>query len=227
MTSSEPASATARSAIGHRPLKSADDQSRRVDAHRDRLAGREGAVAVAQQDRHRVVHGIGDGQVEPTVIVEVGGDHCDLRRVRRAIWSGWPEGAAALVEQDGDAAGLVGRHGDIEPAVAAEVGDSQIVRLRPARKRDRREERAVAAAQEQREIVAADVARDDVELAVAIEVGQNDGIRRVADGVCPAVAESAVAIAQQDRDVRGVLRVGVGDDQVGNAVAGEVTDRQP
>ena len=48
-----------------------------------------------------------------------------------------------------------------------------------------------------------------------------------ADGDGLAGAEGAVAVAHQDRDVRGAGRAGVGDDQVGDAVAVEVADRQP
>ena len=69
--------------------------------------------------------GIGDGHVEPAVVVEVGGDRRDLRRGGGDLLGG-TERPAAQVEQHGDVAGLVVGHGDIGLAVAVEVGDGQV-----------------------------------------------------------------------------------------------------
>ncbi len=93
----------------------------------------EGPVAVAQQDRDGALQGVGDGEVEPAVVGEVGADHGDLRRAGgdRLGESRTPlhRGSAGRVTP----AGLVVRHGDIGPAVAVKVGDGQRVGLRVRR----------------------------------------------------------------------------------------------
>ena len=167
--------------------------------------GREGAVAVAQQHRHRVVAGVGDGQVEAAITGEIPGRDPDRVRPDR-IGDLGREGAVAVTQQHRHHAGAIRvreGEGEVEVAVAGEIPGHALLRVRRGRT-----------------------------LCLRPEWGPRHRLFRQSDQVVDLGREGAVPIAQQYRHrgaVNGFARRGAidgcvpaGDGQIGPPVAIEV-----
>ena len=125
-TSSPYESVTARSGWPS-PLIVADRHARRTRARRDLNRGLEGAVAVAQQDRHVVRTQVGGDDVLYSVAGQVGGRHEDwivsYRQRDRGL-----KGAVAGAHVDQDLIDVEVRHDEVGDLVAGEVGDGDGIR---------------------------------------------------------------------------------------------------
>ena len=100
-------------------------------------------------------------------------------------WGSWsaPESAAAIAQEDAYRASVAVGDGQVELAVAVEVGDGQGVGPVAARgERGSGPERAIAVAQKDAHRSAAVVGHGQIELAVAVEIGRDEG-----SGVVPPV----------------------------------------
>jgi hypothetical protein len=180
-------------------------------------------------------------QIEVVVACEVSHHNpvgCLPRSERVGGFGG--ETAGAVADQDvdvrGDGAVVVAggihipHHRDVQFAVLVEVPHRQGVstlRYRLAGRQaviERGLEGAIAIAQKNTDGAATEpeiIRRDDVELAVVVEVTDGHRFGPPANGVVLGRRESAVAVPQEHAD----RPPSVGDDQVGDAGAGEVSHR--
>src|SRR5262249_43178732 len=136
--------------------------------------GREGAVAVAEQDRNTAGIDHADGQVELAVAVEVAGTQAAAgasQGDRRACRG--REHAAAGIEPDGYGLGVVAADRQVDGAVVVEVAGRHEVGGGADSVGQARAKAAVAVAETDGDVAAAVVGRGQVEFAVVVEVGRH------------------------------------------------------
>ena len=99
------------------------------------------------------------------------------------------------------------RDRDVRDAVEIEVAGGNGVGRERRRHADRSAERAVAAAQQQRDVRAAVVADDEIEAAVPVEIGGRQRVRKLTGRIRDWISERSVAVAEQNADAAaGIIR---------------------
>src|SRR5262249_44043162 len=118
--------------------------------------------------------------IEDAVAVRVAADDGVGMRLavydQRRSWTG-TESAAAVAEKDRDVRRRVVGDGEVLVAVAVEVADEDLGRIRSRRKRPADAEPAAAVAEEHRHVVRPETRDDEVHAAVAVEVARAERLR--------------------------------------------------
>ena len=132
----------------------------------------------------------------------------------------------AIAEEDRYGIGVVIDYCQVELAVAVEITDGDVARIRAYRVGGRRLERSVAISRQHRDCVtdgcaARTIGHHEIELAIAIEIGCGNATRGSACCAHGPSAEGTVAIAQVKSDD---IVKDAGDRQIEAAVAIEVAD---
>jgi hypothetical protein len=126
-----------------------------------------------QQDAHGAVADIGNSHIWFTVPVEVGHDELPRIGSDRKLF-GFLEGAIAIPQQNRHVAGAPGRnhcHGQVQVAIAVEVGRDDPMRVFPSKIALRRLQRSVAVPEQDMNLEG--VAHSYVQVSVVVEVPQH------------------------------------------------------
>ena len=133
--------------------------------------------AVVQQHEYSAAPAVGDGEIAAIATVEIGNGHRIGARAHRDE-RGFPKGAVAAAEEDGDAPGAGVRRGQIGEAVAVEIAERDPPqRLAEALRHARPEPcRRVIRGQVHQHLPAGGCEHHQVEPTVAVEVAGGDDV---------------------------------------------------